>query len=96
MVWKKLLLKKKEQKKTKKFGEHAAILFSGNRKYTKSYETYYEKRNDIIHDENIKIYNEEINTLQFNLRNLLLDMIENSDKFQNIESYYMNRHNIAL
>lgn len=92
----KLLLKKKEQQKTKKFGEHSAILFSGDRKYAESYERYYLKRNDVIHDENIRIYDEEVTTLEINLRSLLLDMVEHSDKYQNIESYYKDKYNITL
>lgn len=92
----KLLLKKNEQKKTKKFGDHSAILFSGNIKYTESYQKYYTKRNDIVHDENIRIYDEEVVTLQINLRSLLLDMIENFDKYQDVESYYKQKYNIVL
>ena len=92
----KLLLKKNEQQKTKKFGEHAAILFSGNLQHCKFYESYYAKRNELIHDENIRIYDEEISTLRLNLRSLLLVMIENSDKYSNIESFYKDKYKLVL
>ena len=92
----KLLLKKNEQQKGKKFGEHSAIIFSDDRKHAEFFKKYYDKRNDLIHDENIRIYDEEVTTLELNLRNLLLDMIEKSDKYQDVESYYKDEYKIDL
>ena len=84
----KILLKKKESQKGKKFGEHLSIIFSGDQKYAEEYKKYYDKRNDLVHDENIQIYDEEVSTLEISLRYLLLDMIKDSDKYQDVESYY--------
>ena len=92
----KVLLKKKEQKKGKKFGERMAIIFSGDLKHTKFYKKYYAKRNDLVHDENLRIYDEEVDTLRINLKYILLDMIENSDKYQDVGSYYKDKYNIDL
>ena len=92
----KLLLKNHEQQKAKKFGDHAAVVFSGDIKHTNFYKSYYEKRNEIVHDENITIYDNDVDTLRFNLRNLLLDMIENSQTCEDIDSYYKKKYNLDL
>ncbi len=92
----KLLLKKHERQKGKKFGEHSAIIFSGDQKHAEFYKKYYDKRNDLVHDENVRIYDEEVTGLQINLRYLLLDMIEKSDKYSDVESYYKDEYKIKL
>ena len=92
----KILLKKYESQKGKKFAKHMAIIFSGDHKYADSYRKYYDKRNDLVHDENTRIYDEEVMTLKINFRELLLDMIENHDKYENIESYYKEKYKIDL
>ena len=92
----KLLLKKHERQKGKFFGERSAIIFSGDQKHAEFYKEYYDKRNDLVHDENIRIYDEEVTTLELSLRNLLLGMIENSDKYPDVESYYKDKYKIKL
>lgn len=89
-----LLVPHHERKKAKKFGEHAAILLSGSVDHAGFYEEYYKKRNSLIHEGPIAIYEEDVTSLRIWLRQILLELVKNTSKFIDIKSYYSATHGI--
>lgn len=91
----KLSIKKYEQAKKKKFAEHISV-FQNTPKEIKFYEEYYERRNLLLHDEHLRIFNEQEFTLLSILRSLLLEMIDHYDEFENIEQFWLKQYNVTL
>ena len=90
----KLLVRNGEQRKAKKFGEHASIVLNGNVDHAGFYEEYYKKRNSLIHEGPIMIYKEDVDSLRSWLRQILLELVNNATKFIDLKSYYNDKHNI--
>ena len=90
----KLSMKKYENRKKNKFG--LCIATFQKIKEKQFYEKYYEKRNNLLHDENLRIFDEQVSTLQDILRRLLLEMIDHYDEFQTIDEFWSKQYNIEL
>lgn len=88
----KLLVPNYKQQKAKKFGNTAAVVFHGNADHADFYEEYYKKRNMLVHGGPVTIYKEDADSLRLWLRSILLDLVNNTDKYIDLESYYKGIH----
>jgi len=82
------------RKKAVPFGKICARIFSGDEKYWEFWKKYYFKRSDIIHQELVDIYKEEIDTLKINLRSILLQLIEHSKTYDNLSELFKQEFGI--
>lgn len=80
--------------KAEPFGKICAKLFSGDEKHFEFYRAYYWKRNDITHQKLVEIYKEDIDSLSINLRSLLLQLIDLTDKYDNLKDLLCNEFGI--
>jgi len=76
------------------FGKNCAKIFSGDEKYSEFWEEYYLKRNDITHQKLVEIYKEEIDTLRINLRSLLLQLIDFTNKYNTLKDVFDQEYGI--
>ena len=90
----KLLVPKRKSEKAKAFGKNAAIVFNKSEEHAEFYEQYYKKRNSLVHEGPIMIYQEDVDTLRLRLRQILLELVSNTTKFIDLKSYYNTVHNI--
>ena len=90
----KLLVPSHERQKAKKFGSTTAVVFHGNADHAGFYEKYYKKRNSLVHEGPVTIYKEDVDGLKIWLRSILLELVNNTDKFIDLASYYKGVHNI--
>lgn len=90
----KLLVPNHERQKAKKFGKNASIVLSGNTHHAGFYEEYYIKRNLLIHEGPVIIYQENVDSLRLWLRHILLKLVNNATKFIDLKSYYRDVHGI--
>ena len=91
----KISLKKYEGQSKKKFAQHMCALHKTPDEI-QFYENYYERRNQLLHDENLRIFNEQVFTLLSIMRRLLLEMIDHNEEYQNIEEFWLKQYNITL
>lgn len=91
----KITMKKCEQSKKKKFAECIAT-FRKTPDQISFYRDYYERRNKLIHDEAIRIYDEQVFTLLDTIRTILFEMIDNCDKFNTVEEFWLTKYDYKL
>lgn len=91
----KIVVKKHENQSKKKFALHMCALHKTPNEI-QFYEDYYERRNQLLHDENLRIFDEQVFTLLSIMRRLLLEMIEHYDEYQNVEEFWLKQYNITL
>jgi len=91
----KITVKKRESQSKKKFALHMCALHKTPNEIP-FYEEYYERRNQLLHDENLRIFNEQVFTLLSILRSLLLEMIEHNDEYQDVKEFWLKQYNITL
>ena len=84
----KLLVPDHERQKAKKFGSTAAAVLHGSADHAGFYEEYYKKRNSLVHEGPVTIYKEDVDGLKIWLRSILLELVNNTDKFVDLVSYY--------
>ena len=89
-----LLVPIHERQKAKRFGKNAAIVLSGSVNHAAFYEEYYKKRNLLIHEGPVVIYQEDAESLRLWLRHILLNLVNNATKFIDLKSYYRDVHGI--
>ena len=85
---------KDKRQKAVPFGKRCAKIFFGDEKYWEFWKDYYWKRNNITHKESVYIYKEEIDTLRIELRSLLLQLIDFTDKYNNLEDVFDKEYEI--
>ena len=80
--------------KADNFGKNCAKIFSSDERYSEFYKNYYDKRNDISHQKIKEIYKEEIDTLRLSLRQLLLELVEFTDKYSTLKDVFQKEYGI--
>ena len=90
----KLLVPDHERQKAKKFGSTAAAVLHGSADHAGFYEEYYKKRNSLVHEGPVTIYKDDVDGLKIWLRSILLELVNNTDKFVDLVSYYNGVHGI--
>ena len=69
--------------KADNFGKNCAKIFKDSRS-SELWKNYYRRRNSILHETLVEIYEEDIGTLRFRLRDLLLQLIDLTTKYENM------------
>ena len=82
------------RQKSVPFGKRCAKIFFDDEKYWEFWKDYYWKRNHITHKEYVYIYKEEIDTLRIDLRSLLLQLIDFTNKYNNLEDVFDKEYEI--
>lgn len=91
----KIAVKKHENQSKKKFALHMCALYKTPNEIP-FYEEYYERRNQLLHDENLRIFDEQAFTLLSIMRRLLLEMIDHNEEYQNIEEFWLKQYDVQL
>ena len=73
------------RKKSVLFGKRCSRIFYGDEKHWASWQSYYRKRSNILHEKLVYVYKEEIDTLMVCLRNLLLQLVSVADKYSTLK-----------
>jgi hypothetical protein len=81
--------------KAENFGKICAKLFSGDEKHSGFYKAYYLKRNNIAHQKLVDIYKEDIDSLSINFRSLLLQLIDLTDKYDDLKNLFYKEFRIS-
>ena len=90
----KLLVPGHERQKAKKFGRNAAAVLDGGADCAELYEAYYKKRNSLVHEGPVMVYKDDVDSIRLWLRSILLGLVDNTDKYMDLESYYKGVHGI--
>ena len=90
-----VLNKSKDKEKANLFGYRCSKIFAHTEKYLNFYKNYYIIRNRILHEKIADIYESDVATLRSCLRNLLLELIMLTDKYDNLDDVLAKKFNIC-
>lgn len=77
-------------RKAYEFGKNISQFFSRNEKYALFYSAYYKKRNNLIHEKIVPVFDDEVDSLRILLQSTLLNMIKDSDRYESTKEYLKN------
>ena len=85
-----LVLFDSKQDKAEAFGDRISKRFKHH--YKQDMIKFYKKRNDLLHEREPDIYEEDLITLRFLLRGLITDLVYQNEKYATLYLYFRNNH----